>query len=44
MFEKIKHYYTIGLYKQPHLDKLLAAGAITQAEYDLIVKTKEELL
>lgn len=37
MFEKIKHYYNIGLYKQLHLDKLLSAGAISQAEYNKII-------
>lgn len=38
MFEKIKHYYEIGLYKQSHLEKLLKANAITQAEYEGIIK------
>ena len=41
MFEKIKHYYEIGLYKQFHLKKLVSAGAISQDEYDLIVKENE---
>lgn len=36
MFEKIKKYYDMGLYKTVHLNKLLAVGAITQAEYDAI--------
>ncbi len=37
MFEKIKHYYTIGLYKQSHLEKLLKAKAITETEYKIII-------
>ena len=37
MFEKIKYYYDIGLYKQQHLNKLLSAGAISQAEYNKII-------
>ncbi len=36
MFEKIKYYYSIGLYKEKHLDKLLAVGAITEDEYNKI--------
>ena len=36
MFEKIKHYYAIGLYKISHLEKLLCSGAITEAEYNKI--------
>lgn len=38
MFEKIKKYYDMGLYKTAHIEKLLSVGAITQAEYDEIVK------
>ncbi len=38
MFEKIKRYYDIGFYKSIHIKKLLAVGAITQAEYEEIVK------
>ena len=38
MFEKIKHYYKIGLYKKSHLNKLLAAGAISEAEYKTIIE------
>ena len=38
MFEKIKYYYTLGLYKQSHLEKLLSAGAITQEEYEKLIK------
>lgn len=37
MFEKIKYYYAVGLYKRSHLDKLLSAGAISQAEYNKII-------
>ena len=37
MFEKIKHYYEIGLYKQSHLEKLLKANAITETEYKIII-------
>ena len=40
MFEKIKHYYEIGLYKQSHLAKLVSVGAISQDEY--IEITQEE--
>ena len=36
MFEKIKHYYLKGLYKDQHLDKLLSLGVITQDEYNEI--------
>ena len=36
-FERIKTYYEKGIYKIAHLDKLLAAGAITQSEYDAII-------
>lgn len=36
MFEKIKKYYDMGLYKISHLEKLLSAGAITQVEYNQI--------
>lgn len=38
MFEKIKYYYEIGLYKPVHIEKLLAVGALTQAEYEEIMK------
>ena len=41
MFEKIKHYYEIGLYKQSHLEKLLKAKAITQAEYEEIMNCEQ---
>ena len=36
MFEKIKKYYDMGLYKLSHLEKLLSAGAITQDEFNKI--------
>lgn len=36
MFDKIKRYYELGLYKEKHLDKLLAVGAITEDEYNEI--------
>jgi hypothetical protein len=36
MFEKIKYYYSIGLYKDKHLDKLLSVNAITEDEYNEI--------
>lgn len=32
-FEKIKRYYERGIYKDKHLRALVAAGAITAAEY-----------
>lgn len=38
MFEKIKKYYDMGLYKKVHLEKLLSAGAITQEQFESIVK------
>lgn len=41
MFEKIRHYYTIGLYKTAHINKLLAVGAITQEEYMELTKENE---
>lgn len=37
MFEKIKHYYEIGLYKQSHIEKLLKVNAITETEYKEII-------
>lgn len=36
MFEKIKYYFEIGLYKEKHIDMLLSAGAITQEEYNIL--------
>ena len=36
MFEKIKKYYELGLYKDRHLEKLLEVGAITQDEFNEI--------
>lgn len=36
MFEKIKYYFEIGLYKEKHIDMLLSAGAITQEQYDIL--------
>ena len=36
MFEKIKKYYALGLYKDKHLERLLAVRAITQDEYNEI--------
>ena len=41
MFEKIKHYYEIGLYKDSHMEMLLRVGAITKEEYDEIMANKE---
>ena len=38
MFEKIKKYYDMGLYKKVHLEKLLTVGAITEEQYEKIVK------
>lgn len=38
MFEKIKRYYEMGLYKKVHIEKHLSVGAITQSEYEEIVK------
>lgn len=36
MFEKIKYYYSAGLYTDRHLKKLLAVGAITNEEFNQI--------
>ena len=41
MFEKIKKYYDMGLYKEVHIRKLLSVGAISQDEYNEIVKENE---
>ena len=41
MFEKIKRYYNIGLYKEKHLLKLLDKKAITQEEYEKIILTSQ---
>ena len=38
MFEKIKYYYDIGLYKPAHIEKLLSVGAITDEEYKEILQ------
>ena len=38
MFEKIRRYYEMGLYKKVHIEKLLSVGAITLSEYEEIVK------
>lgn len=38
MFEKIKYYYGKGLYKKSHLAVLLSAKAISEAEYNEILK------
>ena len=38
MFEKIKKYYNMGIYKEKHLQKLLTVQAITEAEYNTILK------
>ena len=38
MFEKIKKYYEMGLYKKVHIEKLLTVGAITREEYENLTK------
>ena len=38
MFDKIKYYFEIGLYKPAHIEKLLSVGAITPEEYEKIIK------
>lgn len=38
MFEKIKKYYDMGLYKEVHIRKLLTVGAITREEYENLTK------
>lgn len=37
-FDRIMRYYKLGLYGIVHLNKLLEVRAITQAEYDEMVK------
>ena len=41
-YEKIKHYYDIGLYKEKHLNKLLSLGFITREEYQEITEEGED--
>ena len=41
MFEKIKYYYSKGIYKKSHLDVLLSSEAISQAEYEKIMKGEQ---
>lgn len=36
MFEKIKKYYELGIYKDKHIQKLLDKNVITKEEYNLI--------
>ena len=43
MFEKIRKYYEIGLYKEVHIRKLLSVGAITQEQFESIVKENENV-
>lgn len=43
MFEKIKKYYDMGLYKKVHIEKLLSVGAITDEQYKKIVKENENV-
>lgn len=38
MFDKIKRYYDLGYYQKKHLDKLLSAGAVTETQYNQILK------
>lgn len=37
MFDKIKRYYDLGIYKKCHLDKLLEVGAISQEQHEVIL-------
>lgn len=41
MFEKIKYYYDKGIYKKFHLEVLLSAKAISEAEYEEILKGEQ---
>ena len=41
MFEKIKRYYLIGIYKEIHIKKLYDAGAITHKQYTDILLLNE---
>lgn len=43
MFEKIKYYYKCGLYKISHIEKLLEVGAISQTQYDEILKVNNHV-
>lgn len=38
MLNKIIYYYMLGIYKEKHMKKLVEAGALTQEQYDVIVK------
>lgn len=38
MFEKIQHYYSIGLYTEKHLKKLYEKGALTEEQYNQILR------
>ena len=40
MFEKIKKYFVMGIYKETHINKLFAAGALTQSQYDELITMK----
>ena len=40
--EKMKYYYDNGLWSIERVDKLLAAGRITQEDYDYIIGKTEE--
>ena len=40
--EKMKYYYDNGLWSIERVDKLLAAGRITQEDYDYIICKTEE--
>lgn len=40
-YMKIKHYFDIGIYAERHIRALLAAGAITAEECDLILAKGE---
>ena len=40
--EKMKYYYDNGLWSIERVDKLLAAGRITQEDYDYIIGNTKE--
>ena len=39
MFEKIKRYYQIGIYKDKHIKRLFELGKITKEEYEEIMES-----
>lgn len=42
MYEKVKHYYDIGLYTETHVMAFVTKGYLTIEQYNEIVGIKEE--